>query len=225
LDVDDALWDDIQSRTQGAGESVADYVMSVRILLRRLTTTPSSQQLRLLMKNLRPDVKLCVRESDVESIDKLISMGKEFERLSHEVQRYKPPPGKAQAYCSETAFDSRGLRDKGQLMPVLTGLSGLETGSEGSRSPVAGKSRADEPVVMKERKPANSSTRKQVSTSNGGNVRRKSFLTPTGCWNCQKAGHRFRDCRAPKKVFCYLCGKVGKKSVDCGCRGANNPEN
>jgi hypothetical protein len=45
LDVDDALWDDIQSRTQGAGESVADYVMSVRILLRRLTTTPSSQQL------------------------------------------------------------------------------------------------------------------------------------------------------------------------------------
>jgi hypothetical protein len=46
------------------------------------------------MKNLRPDVKLYVRESDVESIDKLISMGKEFERLTHEVQRYKILPVK-----------------------------------------------------------------------------------------------------------------------------------
>lgn len=30
------------------------------------------------------------------------------------------------------------------------------------------------------------------------------------CWNCEREGHRFNDCRSAKRgYFCYKCGKRG----------------
>ncbi|XP_071055108.1 uncharacterized protein [Onthophagus taurus] len=29
------------------------------------------------------------------------------------------------------------------------------------------------------------------------------------CWNCQKRGHRARECRAPKRLHCFRCGEQG----------------
>ena len=35
------------------------------------------------------------------------------------------------------------------------------------------------------------------------------------CYNCNKVGHRFRECRAPRKLFCFKCGHPGTTSKDC----------
>lgn len=36
------------------------------------------------------------------------------------------------------------------------------------------------------------------------------------CWNCQKSGHRFQDCRNSRKnIFCYRCGAVGTITRYC----------
>jgi hypothetical protein len=60
---DDVLMEEIRLRTQRVEESVADYVTAVRTLMRRLTMELSaSERLRLLMKNLRPEVRLYIRD-------------------------------------------------------------------------------------------------------------------------------------------------------------------
>lgn len=35
------------------------------------------------------------------------------------------------------------------------------------------------------------------------------------CWNCKSKGHRFKDCRKPRRKFCYGCGKEDTLKRDC----------
>lgn len=42
------------------------------------------------------------------------------------------------------------------------------------------------------------------------------------CWNCGREGHRFTNCRNPRKKFCYGCGKDDTFKRDCEtCRPKN----
>ena len=115
LDVDDALLDEIRLRTQGADEYVTDYVTSVQTLMRRLNIPlQTSQQTRMLIKNLRPDVRLFIKEAEVTSVQNLVMLGKEFERLSLETQRYKPPPKPSHSFCKETAYVGRQSHNRSE---------------------------------------------------------------------------------------------------------------
>lgn len=203
LDVDDALMDEIRLRTQGKSESVADYVMAMRTLLRRLSSVPSPEsQLRTIMKNLRPEVRLYIRECDVDSISKLLALGKEYERLSREVERYKPPPNRAQSISQETAFVEKGSKSKYQL----NSISG-----QGSNTVI----NTNCPI----------SARPPRSYSNSGNQNQRPVSGTVRCWNCMKSTHFFRDCTEPKKLFCHLCGKPDKTVYNCGCRDRANQGN
>lgn len=35
------------------------------------------------------------------------------------------------------------------------------------------------------------------------------------CYNCSQTGHLHRDCREPRRIFCYGCGTSGIKSYQC----------
>lgn len=35
------------------------------------------------------------------------------------------------------------------------------------------------------------------------------------CWNCDGTGHRYQDCKAPRRVFCYGCGALDTYRPDC----------
>lgn len=35
------------------------------------------------------------------------------------------------------------------------------------------------------------------------------------CWNCRKYGHRWRDCKQPKVIFCHACGTPGVTFQTC----------
>ena len=108
VDIDDVLTEEIRLRTQGADESVADYVTAIRALMRRRTKEPTpAEQLRVLMKNLRPEVRLYIRDCDVNSVAKLLTMGKQYEQFKREKERFRPPPDIAQALIPEVAYRSR----------------------------------------------------------------------------------------------------------------------
>jgi hypothetical protein len=40
---------------------------------------------------------------------------------------------------------------------------------------------------------------------------------PKICWNCDKVGHLFRNCRAPRILKCFNCKKPGVKTTTCNC--------
>lgn len=45
---------------------------------------------------------------------------------------------------------------------------------------------------------------------------------PVTCWNCNKSGHLFTECRAPKKRFCYGCGHNDTIITKCPKCSPNN---
>lgn len=81
--------------------------------------------------------------------------------------------------------------------------------------------------------PRPSNSRPQVNERNNGSHRNspRGNLNPPRdtqgdvrpkCWNCDKPGHLFRDCRLPKKPApCRFCG-AEERSGSCTCSGAVN---
>lgn len=41
---------------------------------------------------------------------------------------------------------------------------------------------------------------------------------PDTCWNCSRTGHRYSECRSPRKLFCYRCGEKGETVKTCRCQ-------
>lgn len=42
------------------------------------------------------------------------------------------------------------------------------------------------------------------------------------CWNCDRVGHSYSNCRKPRTIFCYGCGKKNVTKPACaGCRSKN----
>lgn len=35
------------------------------------------------------------------------------------------------------------------------------------------------------------------------------------CWNCDLFGHRYQECLAPRRVFCYGCGRLDTYKPNC----------
>lgn len=42
------------------------------------------------------------------------------------------------------------------------------------------------------------------------------------CWNCEKRGHRFRECNLPKVIRCFNCKSEGVLTTRCPCRSENS---
>lgn len=43
------------------------------------------------------------------------------------------------------------------------------------------------------------------------------------CWNCKKEGHRYQDCLAERRVFCYGCGADKIYKPNCArCQAKNS---
>lgn len=40
-------------------------------------------------------------------------------------------------------------------------------------------------------------------------------ISSLSCWNCNKTGHRSKDCKSPKKLHCFKCGCPGVTVKNC----------
>lgn len=66
--------------------------------------------------------------------------------------------------------------------------------------------------------------RKGISAGHMSTLKMSPMRNPRAleCWNCSKTGHRFRDCKEKRAVFCYGCGDQGVKKPTCNkCRPKN----
>ncbi|XP_023718752.1 uncharacterized protein LOC111870582 [Cryptotermes secundus] len=185
-EIDDVLTEEIRVRTQGADESVADYVTAIRTLMRRLTKAPTpAEQLRLLMKNLRPEVRLYIRDCDVNSFAELLAMGKQYEQYKREKERFRPPPDIAQALIPEVAYRPK----KSGTVKKLTLLNSATKPDSKGKDRQAGR---------------------QTSTPLASRTKT--------CWNCNKPGHFFSQCKQSKRTFCHICGRPDTIAATCGCQ-------
>lgn len=40
-------------------------------------------------------------------------------------------------------------------------------------------------------------------------------LSEMRCWNCEVLGHKYQECLAPRRIFCYGCGKIDTYKPNC----------
>jgi hypothetical protein len=134
----------------------------------------------------------------VDSVEELISMGKKYERVNRDVERYKPRPDLAQTFVQETAYKPhRGKSICGIKRHLNTAT-------------VVPITKQRESATVKKRNSGQTSHEAQTTL---GKV----------CWNCNNPGHVFFHCKQPKRLFCHVCGKPNKFSYTCGCDRSRSP--
>ena len=59
-------------------------------------------------------------------------------------------------------------------------------------------------------------------STSGINVRSRS-TNFAKCWICDANGHSFPECKKPRSMFCYKCGKKGVRRLNCSnCNKSGN---
>lgn len=220
LDEEDALQDEIRNRTQGPRESITDYTNAVQTLIRRLNTPMSPPQiLKMLIKNLRPDVKLYIRPNEVQSVSELITHVRQYEQILLDSEKYVPPPTQVRSTVKETAYKPQNQMAIPNLNVIL---NQPQKGEQSVKRDVSvskdyDKRPLDRTIDSVNRKynPVHSVQSKMVQK---GEAQCRTFPKSQPrlqCWNCDRVGHRKSECRAPVRIICYNCRGVGHKISQC----------
>lgn len=175
-DYENALWEEIRHRTQGAQEKVIIFVSVMENLFRKLSVFPlESARIQIIKRNFLPYIQRQLTTHSINSIHDLIQIAKMIEETEVRTQRFCPPP-----------VTTRQL-----VEPELA-----------------------------YRKPSNPIF--SVS-SNDNTTPIFEIARSIGCFNCGEAGHKFRKCGKPRKVFCFRCGKPNTVSTSCCAKNARTP--
>lgn len=230
-----ALDDEIKKRTQGEREPFRDYVVAITTLIRRRGIHSGHQKLEQIYSNMRPDYKMMVRRQDFGTLTQLIERAEEYEAFVREKNAFRPPPPPNMSLVEETAYHPRKRFDRNldtsqverrhpnpSPMTVRTQeprrefLRARQTASS-TPPPNMEKDSSELRVKLPEltsSPPVRSSDRPQHVQPSV----QPSFI----CWNCDQAGHRYRDCSQPKVLRCYYCKTVGVPTTRCQCRSGND---
>lgn len=237
---------EIQERTQGEKESCRDFVVALSTLIRRRGGFNEEAKLERIYNNLKPDYKYYIRRHEVKTTGELIKRAEEYETLQREQAKYRPPPPPAQALTSETAYYSKSQRRPHETSPVYLDEIHHRKPNDGNfrnqfdhrnKNPNYRPSYTP-PNQTEQRKDEGKSHVRPETKSSTNPLPRESLQIPSQafykstkenqeqryspiCWNCNKSGHLFRECRLPRKVRCYYCKKEGQRTDSCPCRSGN----
>lgn len=188
-DYDSILLNEIRRRTQGASESPAVFIAKIRALMGRLST-PMTEREQLSM------IERNLRPEYVALLG-----------LTHydNINELEEILGKL-SLGRVLATRFREPPSSGLLEPDL-GYYGNQRRNTRDVAPLETNSSSDGVSDTE----VNSI--EQPTSSN------KVKLCKAICWNCSLPGHRFRDCKESRRIFCNGCGEKGVKIYDCGqCR-------
>lgn len=101
------LEDEIRNRTQGAKETIKEYVTALSTLLRRHGGFSKESELERTYNNMRPEYKLYVRRRDFRNLQQLMDLANDFENLQLETKTFRPPPPMSQTLITETAYHGK----------------------------------------------------------------------------------------------------------------------
>lgn len=202
-DYTECLEEEMRRRTQGQEETIRDFAIALRTIMRRHGHMSEVDQVKLLYKNLRPEYKLSIKSRDFQSLEELLNLGTEYELQCKLAKQYRPPPNPGQVHFSDTAYVPKSFSRTGDRKPHGVAASNPVT----HRGSPADVSRGE----------------KVLNTSPAGaNVTNPSHTGEEMCWNCDTKGHRYSKCEKPRKRFCYRCGTPEVTVKTCeNCKSGN----
>lgn len=129
--------DEIRARTQGADETIREFEIALRTLMRRHGGFSEEKQVDILYRNLRPEYKSYIKKRDFANIAELISLGVEYELLNKEAKLFRPPPKLSQSFSTDTAyhgkFETKSVTHSSNSAELIDKGSGRGNYAEGPR--------------------------------------------------------------------------------------------
>lgn len=200
-DYDYRLMSEIRSRTQGAEEATHIYFAVMSGLFSRLKKPlPESEQLDILLHNIRPHFTQQLALVEINSVSDLKKKCRHFEAARQRAELFTEPP-KSNVLSADFAY-------KGKSAPKSVSAVGSTNGSRQSNH-------------VSETKP--------VKQSNPQRNQNMAAAQPKPvCYKCGKTDHSFRLCRVAQSgpIKCFKCNELGFTVRTCPkCNSAPQPKN
>ena len=114
------LRQEIDSRTQGLDEPVADYLTCIRTLLRRLSPPlTEEEQVSYAHRNMLPKLQLTIHRSEIVSVDHLEQLAIQLEKGHRASRSYSPPPPPERALLPGLAYRDPRRSTRGTRLAML----------------------------------------------------------------------------------------------------------
>nr|CAI5850873.1 unnamed protein product [Callosobruchus analis] len=93
FDYEYTLWDEIRRRTQGAQESVVNFVVVMKSLFRKLSQPVDElQMISIIQRNFLPYIQTQLALHPCTTVSQLMDVAKSIEEAQLRAQKYQPPP-------------------------------------------------------------------------------------------------------------------------------------
>lgn len=227
-----ALREEINRRTQGENEPVADFITCMMGLFSRLVPAWSvKEQLDYTHRNMLPRLQVAVHRDDFIELDGLELLARRVERSYAAAQYYRAPPLPENSLCPDLAY--RPPPRPSRTAVVMTANNIIAPGVQQRpreeyhrdsvprtrpAAPVQSPSPATRPRESRESERRREDTTRQRAS---GTQTKESISTrDSKCWNCGAEGHLARGCLAPRRMHCYRCGRPDVTLKNCqSCAG------
>jgi Retrotransposon gag protein len=217
-DYDERLWDQLRLRTQAPEERLNLYVSEMQSLFALLENIPSEEsRLKFIKTRLNP---FCLQNIKnlraINSIDQLADEWIELEALKSRVDNYRAPSAPdnpIEPNLAPKAKQQPKQKDATHLNELAIPFA--ERARDTIRRPFKGDARQPNAAPTP---PPHIAAKQNPAFQSKPNESRS-------CWNCDKRGHVFRDCRSQKvNIFCWTCGTKGVTKFNCSenCRKPKN---
>lgn len=225
------LEDEIRRRTQGDGELFKHYAIALCTLIRRRGGLTVNDKLERLYSNMHPNYKMYVRRRDFVNLPGLMKVAEEYETCLKEKSNFRPPPSPAQALVAETAYQGKNKyqsRSNFQTLMINESRAPSNLNAQHQRYKLEGERKntvVDDRQVRYNYHSLNKADdfgSSQGQSSKMGQQRNENPPKNMICWNCDKTGHLYRDCRKPKHLKCFYCKRPGVKTDSCDCPRTGN---
>lgn len=196
-DYDYKLLGEIRLRTQGAEEPLHIYFSIMKCMFDRLRKPlPETEQLDILLRNIRPFYSQQLAFVRVTTVDDLLKKCKVVEVTRQRCSDFSEPDNKKfSVLTSEFLY-----KPKSRACSSVSSLPQAENFS------------------------APTEVRKGGDNTDNNSVRVASVSTVQKlCFKCGKPNHNFRSCRKNDKNVCYACGKAGHFIKDCPVKKTSGP--
>lgn len=184
---DRKILQDIKDRKQRKGESFVAFCSEIEGLFERMTKKYSERKrLKVLRNNMRRWYKTKLSFFKIKNIAHLNML------------------------CQQLDKDSGKIYSKSSL-PARKHIRNVEASSDSSSS-----SLDEQEVCAFNRKDGQQRKYRDLQTNKPELEGRENLVQLNSlCWNCRKYGHRWRDCKQPKVIFCHACGTPGVTFQTC----------
>ncbi|KYM97851.1 Gag-Pol polyprotein [Cyphomyrmex costatus] len=153
------------------------------------------EQLNYAHRNMLPRLQVVIRRDEIYDFASLERMALRVE-LSHDAAtRYRAPPAPEKSLFPDLAYRPP---KKNPRTPVVAAAGFSASGNTNNR--------------RGNRFEAGSSAPPATATTDAASATSASSIK---CWNCEKTGHRARECKETRRLYCYRCGAADVTIRNC----------